>query len=110
MAMPPVIPVPTAVPVAVVPVTVPVHLLGLETVHLVGSGERGLSRFLRRRLVSVFCERIWRQRGCLRARGKRGGAGGGSKCEFQKVTTFHDISSFVIHECRQFRRSQMNVR
>jgi hypothetical protein len=34
----------------------------------------------------------------LRARGKRGGAGGGSKCEFQKVTAFHDISSFVVHE------------
>jgi hypothetical protein len=34
-----------------------------------------------------------RKRCGLRSRGQRGGARGKSKCEFQKVTAFHDISS-----------------
>jgi hypothetical protein len=57
-----------------------------------------LDRFIRGRQVSAFRERIWHQRCCLRARGQRRGAGGSAKGEFQKVTAFHDISSFVIHE------------
>jgi hypothetical protein len=85
--MPPVTPVPVAV--------TPVHFLGLETVHLVGGGKRGLDGFFRGRQVSAFRERIWRKRCCLRACGKRRGAGGSAKSEFQKVTTFHDISSFA---------------
>ena len=36
--------------------------------------------------------RQWR---CLRAGGKRGGAGGDANGDFQKVAAFHDISLFV---------------
>ncbi len=52
-----------------------------------------------------------RQRRSLRTCGKRGSARGKSKGEFQKVTAFHDISSFA--RCEQggdFRRAEMNVR
>jgi hypothetical protein len=98
VAMPPVMPVPAAVPVMVMPVTVPAHFLRLETVDFVRRGDRGLDRFIPGRPMSAVCKRIWRQRCRLRARGQRHSAGDSANSEFQKVTAFHDISSFVIHE------------
>jgi hypothetical protein len=56
-----------------------------------------LDRFIPGRPMSAVCKRIWRQRCRLRARGQRHSAGDSANSEFQKVTAFHDISSFVIH-------------
>jgi hypothetical protein len=43
-----------------------------------------------------ICERRHHQRRGLRGRGQRGGSGGKSDGEFQKVAAFHDISLVVL--------------
>ena len=82
-------------PVATVPVMSPAHLLRLETVRFFFGGQCGMRVFNRRRQPFIFRKRLRRKRRGLRARSQRGGAGGKSKGEFQKVAAFHDISLFV---------------
>jgi hypothetical protein len=48
------------------------------------------------RQPSICRERRHHQRRSLRGRGQRGGSGGKSDGEFQKVPAFHDISLFVL--------------
>ena len=94
----PVTPVPMPVmpaPVAAMPMSVPVmmapaHLLRLETIDIVLTGNR------RRRIFAAGRHEILRrgnrrQRRSLRARRQRSSASGKANGEFQKVTAFHDI-------------------
>jgi hypothetical protein len=84
---------------APVPVTaVPAHLLGLQMFRLVAGGDSGTSILVPRRQPPVFCERMWRKRRGLRARGQRDRTRAKSKGKFQKVAAFHDISLFVYGE------------
>src|ERR1700738_1941428 len=90
---PPMAAAPAPMTPAPAPVTpVPAHLFGLQTVYLVSGGNGGTSILIRRRQPSVLCERMWRKRRGLRARGQRGSARGKSKGEFQKVAAVPDIS------------------
>ena len=78
-----------------VPVMSPAHFFGLEAVHFVVAGDRGMGVFIRARQLSAFRKRLRRQRRGPRARGKRAGAGGQSNGKFQKMSAFHDKSLFV---------------
>jgi hypothetical protein len=88
-------PAPAAAMPPPVPAATPPHFFGLEAVDILLGGDRRAGLCIRRRQSSVFCERMRRQRRCLRARSQSRGAGGESKGEFQKVAAFHDISLFV---------------
>ena len=74
---------------------VPADLLGLQPLNLSLGRDRGMDILFRGRLRSICTERMRRQRRGLRARGQRGGPGGKSNGELQKVAAFHDISLFV---------------
>jgi hypothetical protein len=86
-------------PVAAAPAPVasvsPAHLFGLEGVDVLLGSDRVTGLLTSGRQSSVGCERVRRQRCCLRACSQRRGAGGKSKGEFQKVAAFHDISLFI---------------
>jgi hypothetical protein len=77
-------------PVTAVPVMTPAHGFGLEAASFFGGGDRGMC--IRRRQPATVIKRLRRQRRGLDAGGKRGGSGGKSKGDFQKVAAFHDIS------------------
>jgi hypothetical protein len=98
MAMPAVtMPAPMAtVPAmpAAMPVMTPAHLFGLETVHFVFGGDSRTD--IRGRQPAAFFQRMRCEWCCMRARGQRGGAGGKSNSEFQKVAAFHVISSWCM--------------
>ena len=79
-------------PVPVVPMPVPADLFRLEALHLALAGHGGTGRFIYRRQLSAFCQRLRRQRRGLGAGSQRGGSGRKSKGDFQKMTAFHDIS------------------
>ena len=87
--------VPAPVAAMPVPVPAPVHLFGLEAIHLIPGDNGGMGIPVCGWQSFSFRKRMRRKRRGLRARGQRGGARGNSKCELQKVATFHDISSFV---------------
>jgi hypothetical protein len=55
----------------------------------------GMNILIRGRLKLIRAKRMRRQRCCVRARGQRGGSGGKSDGELQKVAAFHDISLFT---------------
>jgi len=74
---------------------VPADLLGLQPLNLSLGRDRGMNILIRGRLRSICAKRMRRQRRGLRARGQRGGPGGKSNGELQKVAAFHDISLFV---------------
>ena len=78
-----------------VPVVMPADLLGLEMLDLGLGRDRGTNILIRWRLPLIRAKRMRRQRRGLRTRGQRGGPGGKSNGELQKVTAFHDISLFV---------------
>ena len=85
-----------AVPAPVMPVPVsPADLLGLEMLDLSLGRDRGMNILICVRLLLISAKRKRRQRCCLGARGQRGGSGGKSNGELQKMTAFHDISLFV---------------
>jgi hypothetical protein len=85
----------TPVPVTPVPVVSPTDLFGLEVIDIVLRRDRGFCGFAAPRLEALFrCNR--RQRRGLRARSNCCSARGKSKGEFQKVTAFHDFSSFAV--------------
>jgi len=91
----PVTPVPAAMPM-VVPVMTPAHLFGLQAAHFVRAGHRGTQfRCFARGRQLISGNRLRRQRRGLDACRQRGGAGGNSNGEFQKIAAFHDISLFV---------------
>lgn len=74
----------------------PAHLFGLQSAHFVYAGHRGTQfRFFMRGRQSISGNRLRRQRRGLDACCQRGGAGGNSNGEFQKIAAFHDISLFV---------------
>lgn len=89
-------PVATPTPVAPMPVPVmtPVHLFGLEAVHLALRGNCGTGILVRRR-PSVYRKRMRRQRRGLSTRGQGGSARSKSNGEFQKIAAFHDNSLFM---------------
>ena len=69
---------------------------GLQAAHFVRAGHRGTQFRLfgcGRQLISG--NRLRRQRRGLDACRQRGGAGGNSNGELQKIAAFHDISLFV---------------
>src|SRR5665811_2533840 len=77
---------------AAAPVPVPADLFRLEALHLALAGHGGTGRFIYRRQLCAFCQRLRRQRRGLGAGSQRGGSGRKSKGDFQKMTAFHDIS------------------
>ena len=96
-AVPAMVPAPVAaMPVPVVPVMSPTHLLGRKALDLGFGCDGGMKVFARRRRTFVFRKRqLRRKRRGLCACSQRGGAGGASgksNGQFQKVTAFHDIS------------------
>ena len=90
-------PTPVAVvPAPVMPVPVsPADLFGLEMLDLSLGRDRRMNILICGRLLLISAKRKRRQRCCLGARGQRGGSGGKSNGELQKMTAFHDISLFV---------------
>ena len=85
-----------AVPAPVMPVPVsPAYLLGLEILHLGLGRDRRMNIRIRWRQPFIRPKRMRRQRHRPRGRGQRGGSGGKSNGELQKVAAFHDISLFV---------------
>ena len=90
----------TAMPVpAAVPMTAPANLFGLETIDLILVGDGGVGVLIGGK-PPVHARRPRRERSGLCAGGERDAAGGKSKGEFQKVPTFHGISSCVWHKRR----------
>jgi hypothetical protein len=73
----------------------PVDLLGLEMLDLSLGRNRRMNILIFWRQPLISAKRVRRQRRRLRARGQRGGSGGKSNGELQKVAAFHDISLFV---------------
>lgn len=73
----------------------PADLFGLEMLDLSLGRDGGMNILIRWRQPFIYAKRMRRQRRGLRARGQRGGSGGKSNGELQKVTAFHDISLFV---------------
>jgi hypothetical protein len=88
------VPAPMSAAPVPVPVMAPAHLLGLDTVNLVFGGDSGTD-ILREQPAASF-QRMRRKWCGLRAHCQRGGAGGKSSSEFQKVAAFHDISSWCM--------------
>jgi hypothetical protein len=86
---------PAPVTVMPAPVPTPAYLFGLEAVHLVPSDNGGMEILARGRQPFIFRKRVRCKRRGLRAGGQRGGARGNSKGKLQKVSAFHDISSFA---------------
>jgi len=83
-------------PAPVMPVPVPpADLLGLEMLDLSLGRDGGTNILIRGRLLLIRTKRMRRQRCGLRARGQRGGPGGKSNGELQKVAAFHGISLFT---------------
>jgi hypothetical protein len=78
-----------------VTVVVPADLLGLEMLDLSLGRHGGMNIRIRGRLRLICAKRMRRQRRGLRARGQRGGPGGKSNGELQKVAALHDISLWV---------------
>ena len=71
----------------------PAYLLGRKTIDLVVARDRRLRITISRRRPSIGKWLRREGRGlCLNARGQRRCASGKSKCEFQKMAAFHDIS------------------
>jgi hypothetical protein len=73
----------------------PAHFLGLETIDFIARRDGGMGILIGRELA-IRNQRLRRQGGGLRTRGKRHTACRKSKGEFQKVPAFHDISSSAI--------------
>ena len=97
----PAMPAPVAAaptPVVPVPVVSPAHLLGLQMLDLSLRRHGRMNISIRSRQPFICAKRMRRQRRGLRARAERGGPGGKSNGELQKVTAFHDISLFVSGE------------
>jgi hypothetical protein len=99
VVMMPVVPVVVMpmMPVAMVPmvVVVPADLLGLETINLVLRHDRGLRACARQ--YQTLCRRNRRYRRSVRGCSKSCDARGYSKDEVQKVSAYHNFSSFT-HE------------
>ena len=101
MPMMPVVVVPVVMmpmmPVAMVPVVVmvPADLLGLEAINLVLRHDRGLRACARQ--YQTLCRRNRRYRRSVRGCSKSCDARGYSKDEVQKVSAYHNFSSFA-HE------------
>jgi hypothetical protein len=87
-------PAPVATVPMPVPVVAPAYLFGLEAFYFALGGDSGTGS-LSCRQPFIFRQRMRRKRRGLRTRRQRGCARGYSNSEFQKVTAFHDISSFV---------------
>jgi len=96
MAVVPVVMMPM-VPVAMVPVVVmmPADLFRFEAIDLVLSNDRGLRACARQ--YQTLCRRNRRYRRSVRGRSKNCNARGYSKDEVQKVSAYHNFSSFA-HE------------
>ena len=73
----------------------PAYLLGLEMLNLSLGRDSGMNIVIRGWLTLICAKRMRRQRRGLRARGQRGGPGGKSNGELQKVAALHDISLWV---------------
>jgi hypothetical protein len=73
----------------------PAHFFGLEAIDFIARGDGGMGIILIGELT-VRDQRLRRQGGCLRGGGERHTGCRKSKGEFQKVPTFHDISSSAI--------------
>jgi hypothetical protein len=78
-----------------VPVVSPADFLGFQTFNLSPGRDGGMNILIRGRLKLICAKRMRRQRRGLSARAQRGGSGGKSNGELQKVTAFHDISLFT---------------
>ena len=83
--------VPAPVAAMPVPVPAPVHLFGLEAIHLIPGDNGGMGIPVCGWQSFSFRKRMRRKRRGLRACRQRGGARGNPKGEFQKVAAFHDI-------------------
>lgn len=85
-------------------------------VYLLAAGNGGTGVRTPRRQASVCRERLRHKRRGLGAGGKRGSARGYADGEFQKITAFHDISSWWIPSWRvrvmrsELDRAEMNDR
>jgi hypothetical protein len=100
-----------AMPMAVT--VTPTDLLGLQLRGFLAGGDGGMRVRIASRIAlrhAGITERLRRQRRGLGSGGERGGSRGGTECEFQKITAFHDVFLFGdrLMMRRKFRARDMN--